>query len=272
MSAAGSAAQADGAARDDAMALYLYCFAPADAAGLPPEAPAVDGGGLSVHRHAGLTALVSPVRRADYEGEQGVANLADIGWVGPRALRHQTVLDAALAATTVFPLPFATLFSSVAVLEAEMASRRTDILAALDRLAGCAEWAVQGQLDRARALDARVAEAIAAGRFVPPAAAGRRHLEEQRLRRALTPDLEAWAARRAAALADALRPQCRGLVERRIPSGQALAFNWALLVPDAARAAVEEVLTAAAPELAECGLTLEFKGPWPGYSFTGGTP
>lgn len=260
-----------GAARMDAgdEAVYLYCFAQARAADrLPPELPAVDPArALGLHHHAGLVALVSPVPRADYTGTAGEAHLADIGWVGPRALRHQAVLEAAQAVTTVFPLPFGTLFSSPAALTQEMDRRRGEIEAVLRRLAGCAEWAVQGELDRDAAVDTRLRAAIADGRYVPAASPGRRHLEEQRLRRELAADLDAWAQQAAGTVAEALRGLSRGFVERRVPAGQALAFNWAFLVPEAALPAFRQTLDAAARGLAGQGLSLVCKGPWPCYSF-----
>jgi hypothetical protein len=255
---------------DAATALYLYGFLPEQGAdaGLPPAVPAVDPERpLGLYRQAGLTALVSPVRRADFEGDEGAANLADIAWVGPRALRHQVVLDAVLPLAAVYPLPFGTLFSTAAALAAEMDRRGADIRAALDRLAGCAEWAVQGELDREAALAARVRERVAAGDWTPPAAAGRRHLEEQRLRRELAADLDAWAANAAAALADALTALSRGRAERRIPSGQGLAFNWAFLVPAEGLERFHAALDSIGRDLAERGLRVVCKGPWPGYSF-----
>ncbi len=251
-----------------ATAIYLYGFAPAAAAGLPPAMPAVDDGTLTVHRHADVAALVSAVPRASYEGERGEAHLADIGWVGPRALRHQAVLDAAKQTTTIVPLPFATLFSSIAALDAEMVRRGDTIRALLRRLTGCSEWALQARLDHAAALDAQVRGAIADGRFVPPAAAGRRHLEEQRLRRALARETQTWVARRVAALAAALQEHCRDFVERRLPVGQGLALNWALLVPDVNATRLNETIAAHTPALAADGLHLTCKGPWPGYSFS----
>jgi hypothetical protein len=251
-------------------AVYLYGFVPdaGAAAGLPPALPAVDPERpLALYRHAGLTALVSPVRRADFAGDDGAANLADIGWVGPRALRHQAVLDAVLALAAIYPLPFGTLFSTPAALAAEMDQRRGDIERALERLAGCAEWAVQGELDRDAALDARVRDTIAAGAWTPPEAQGRRHLEEQRLRRELAADLDDWADAAAAPLADALLAVSRGRVERRVPVGQALAFNWAFLVPSDALSDFHAALDAIGPALAGHGLRIVCKGPWPGYSF-----
>ncbi|MCF7985711.1 MAG: GvpL/GvpF family gas vesicle protein [Thiohalocapsa sp.] len=272
-----------GTGSDNREAVYLYGFAAvaSDAAGsgharlppglppdLPPDLPAVDEARpLRLQCHGGLIALTSRVCRADYEGEAGEANLADIAWVGPRALRHQAVLEAAQASTTIMPLPFGTLFSCESALEHEMLQRRDEIESVLRRLAGCVEWAVQGMLDRRAAVDVRVRQAIAAGRYVPAASPGRRHLEEQRLRRALERDLDDWANTAAAGLLESLRALSAGFVERRVQATGALAFNWAFLVPDAAAAAFHERLDTRRHALAEQGLDVACKGPWPAYSF-----
>jgi hypothetical protein len=256
-------------------ALYAYCFATTAALTEPLAAklaatPAIDPARpVRVHRTRDLAAVLSPVRRAELEGEQGEANLADIGWVGPRALRHQAVIEQAMAEATVLPLPFGTLFSSPTALERAMVEGRPRILAVLERLGGCEEWAVQGTLDRQQALAARLAAAIAAGDYVPAAAPGRRHLEEQRLRREWERDIGAWALAAADDLAHDLTALAHGFVERRIPAGQELLFNWAFLVPTRALTRFRARIEAAAEPCRERGLHLGCKGPWPPYSFCG---
>lgn len=250
-------------------ALCLYCFARAG------ETPLADLPGVDerrppfLHRHDGIAAVVSVVDRADYAGPTGEAQLADLAWVAPRALRQEAVLRRVMAVESVFPMPFGTLFSSFAALEQTMQARRAAITEVLGRVAGCEEWAVQAALDRRRVVDARVEAAIADGSYQPAAAAGRRHLEEQRLRRGLESNLDNWLAGISAPLLDELCAITRGVAARRVVVGQDLAFNWAFLVPAAAldpfRARVEE----AAHHLVRVGLQLSCKGPLPPYSFCG---
>jgi hypothetical protein len=192
--------------------------------------------------------------------------------VAPRALRQEAVLRRVMAVEPVFPMPFGTLFSSLAALEQTMQARRAAITAVLERVAGCEEWAVQAALDRHRAIDARVDAAIADGSYAPAPATGRRHLEEQRLRRRLEQDLDSWLAGITGPLQEDLRQMTRGAVARRLVAGQDLAFNWAFLVPAAELERFCRRVDEAARDHAPQGLQLICKGPLPPYSFCGDAP
>ncbi|MBK1706841.1 GvpL/GvpF family gas vesicle protein [Halochromatium glycolicum] len=250
-------------------ALYLYCVLRSAGAITLPDAAIDPARPVAALEHAGLTAVVSPVPLAEFRGPQGEQNLADVGWLGPRALCHETVIAHFLPQAAVFPLPFGTLFSSVAALRQELDARRGQIEAALERVQDCREWAVQGVLEREQALDAREQEAIATGRYVPAASAGRQHLEKKRLRRALERDLEAWLSARTAPLADTLYRAYAGFTERRVLAGQGLAFNWAVLVPSPDTERFLGLIDDARAQHAAAGLQIVCKGPWAAYSFCG---
>lgn len=250
-------------------ALYLYCVLRSGGAIALPDTAIDPARPVAALEHAGLTAVLSRVQLAEFRGPQGERNLADVGWLGPRALCHETVIEHFLSQAAVFPLPFGTLFSSTAALRRELDARRERIEAALERTQDSREWAVQGVLEREQALDAREQEAIATGRYVPAASAGRQHLEKKRLRRELERDLEAWLAARVAPLADALRQECAGFTQRRLLSGQGLVFNWAVLVPWRDTEQFLGLIDDARAQHEAAGLRLVCKGPWAAYSFCG---
>jgi len=248
-------------------AVYVYCFA--DDVRVPlDDLPAIDERrSLRVHRHASLAAVISLVTRNAFEGESGETHLSDLAWIAPRVLRQEAILRRIMAAEPVLPLPFGTLFSSLQALEQAMDSRRAIIKAVLRRIDGCQEWAVQGALDRRRAVDARIAAAIAEGSYSPAASTGRRHLEEQRLRRELDRSLDSWISSLSTPLREALEQVSRDAVARRVIAGQDQVFNWAFLVPVAGLHQFQERVDAAARAHAELGLHLTCKGPLPPYSF-----
>ena len=250
-------------------ALYLYGVV-RDAEPMRLDMPAMDATRpLLALRHAGLTAIVSAVPLAEFRGPRGEQNLADLGWLGPRALAHEAVIERLMTQCSVFPLPLGTLFSSTQALWEALDAQRQQIEAALERLRGCREWAVQGQLDREAALDARLDEAIASGRYVPATSLGRQHLERQRLRRELAQDLDAWLWTRTAPLAETLRRQCAGFCERRLLADQGWVFNWAVLVRQQETARLHQILDEMRGIYAPCGLRLLCKGPLAPYSFRG---
>lgn len=245
-------------------AVYLYCFT---LPGLPvPQGPGVDETRpVSVHHFGGLAAVVSPVALQDFTGEAGERNLQDIAWLGPRACRHAAVVVQAMAAGPVYPLAFGGLFSGLEALDLEIGKRRTDIAAVLRQVEGCQEWSVEGTLDRKQAIDRLLAEGLRAGRFSLPEATGRRHLEEQKLRRALVPEVDGWIGQHMAAIQQELAALSRDCRPRRLRDE--IILHWACLVAVGQADDFGQAVNAIASGYGHHGLRLRLTGPWPPYSF-----
>lgn len=170
------------------LAIYLYGFTSPDL--VVPSILGVDDEHLiSAHQYAGLNAVFSSVVLGDYTGDVGEKNVQNIAWLTPRACRHGLVIDKLMEQGAVYPLSFGTLFSNLSALEQEMKRRSTQVLAVLQHIAGCQEWSLEATLDRKQAVDTLLAEGLQSGRFCLSDSAGRRHLEEQKLRRTLTGEL-----------------------------------------------------------------------------------
>ena len=52
------------------------------------------------------------IRREEFAGPEAELNLQQLSWVGPRALRHEAVIEEVMASSPVLPARFGTLFSS----------------------------------------------------------------------------------------------------------------------------------------------------------------
>lgn len=249
-------------------AVYLYCFTQQGLPVLP--GPAVDENRpVTIFEHRGLTAVISSVCLNDYIGETGETHLQDIAWVGPRACRHAAVVEQVMVRGPVFPLPFGTLFSSLAALEQEITQRSAEVASTLRHLSDCQEWAVEGTLERKLALDALFADGLQSGRIRLPDARGRRHLEEQRLRRELALDLDAWTRQQLELLQTEITPLARDFRCRRLLNGRIL--HWAFLLPVTQVEAFRRQVDESACRLQDYGLTVRLSGPWPPYSFCGGS-
>ncbi len=248
-------------------AIYLYCVTSRNVDGVAALMGVEEGMPVVSHAHAGLVAWVSTVTLDDYVGEAGELNLQDVGWLGPRAVRHGALINAVMSEGAVFPLPFGTLFSSLDALDMGLDARRPEIVAALERVSGCQEWGVECRVDRDRAIDAMIRGRCDQGQIILPDAAGRRHLELQRLRRTIGPELRPWLQSITDTIATELDPLVTGRVERRSPRGEEGGPRWAFLVPlaqtDGFCARVAELARRHADE----GLDLHMSGPWPPYSF-----
>jgi len=250
-------------------ALYLYCFTQPGLAA--PTSPGVDEARpVKIHVCGGLAAVVSRVAVQDFTGELGESHLQDIAWLGPRACRHAAVVEQAMAAGPVYPLPFGTLFSGPAALDQAIEQGAADIAAVLRQVAGCQEWSVEGTLDRRQTVDCLLDEGLQSGRLSLPEGAGRRHLEEQKLRRALALEIDDWLDRRMEAIQQELAALSRAHRPRRLLDDKIL--HWAYLVPTGQTDDFSVAVNAVASRHQAFGLRLRLTGPWPPYTFCQPSP
>jgi hypothetical protein len=259
---------------ETALAIYLYGFTqippnPLLSEGvrgdLPPILGVDDEHPLRLHQCAGLNAVISSVALGDYTGAAGENNVQNIAWLTPRACRHAQVIDRLMEQGPVYPLSFGTLFSGLDALEQEMTRRSKDVLAVLQHITGCQEWSLEATLDRKQAVDALLAEGLQTGRFTLPEAAGRRHLEEQKLRRTLSSELNDWLAQCLTSLHNELLPLKRDFRSRRLLDDKVL--HSAYLLPIGQVAAFQQQVSAIASRYEEYGLSFRVTGPWAAYSF-----
>lgn len=255
--------------------VYLYCFARRAFVAEAIEAPSVNGQGRVTSLQLGeLVAVTSDVELVEFTGPQAEAHLSDLSWVGPRAVRHEQVIEEIQRRSPVFPVRFGSLFSSRDILLEAMRQHHDDILAFLDRTDGQEEWAVKGYLDRSSATEAVTREAMAAEEDQRALSPGKRFLERQRLSSQAGRRLSDWVQAAREQLRRRLQEIATSLVERPAGAGVAaehpgeLVLNTAVLV---ARHRVSSLLSAVEALNAEWGargLTLQCTGPLPPYSFT----
>lgn len=245
-------------------AIYLYGFTLPDLVA-PPIFGVDNQHPISTHQCAGLNAVISSVLLSDFTGEIGEANVQNVAWLTPRACRHALVVDRLMVQGPVYPLPFGTLFSSLSALEQEMQYRSTEVLEVLRHITGCQEWSLEATLDRKQAVDSLFAEGLQSGRFCLPEAAGRRHLEEQKLRRTLTTELNDWLAQCLTSLQDELHPLMRDFRPRRLLDDKVL--HWAYLLSEEEVAAFQQQVANIADRYEAYGFSFRVTGPWAAYSF-----
>jgi len=247
-----------------ALAIYLYGFTLPDSVA-PPILGVDDQHALSIHQCADLNAVISSVVLGDFTGEIGESNVQNIVWLTPRACRHAQVIDRLMEQGSVYPLSFGTLFSNLSALEQEMTRRSTEVLAVLQHIAGCQEWSLEAMLDRKQAVDSLLAEGLQSGRFCLPEGVGRRHLEEQKLRRTLTADLNGWLSECLDSLQNELRPLMRDFRSRRLLDDKIL--HWAYLLPIEQVAAFQRQVSNITSRYEVYGFSFRVTGPWAAYSF-----
>jgi len=257
-------------------ALWAYCVV---AAGRPhPEGVVgVDGRHPVEHLEAGgLAVLTSRVPLSEFAEEPLRRNLNDFQWLERVARRHEAVLEATLAHTTIVPLRMCTIFADEPGVRDMLEAQRDALSSALEALRGREEWAVKVLVDRARLetaardMDPALAPEVPAGQGTGTAYFGRRRAE-QRLRDA--------ADRLTAELAEdvhtRLRARATGAVVNR-PQNPTISgyegemvLNGAYLVEQARTQELSTVVAELQEHYGTLGARLELSGPLPPFNFTG---
>ena len=255
-------------------AVYLFCFARSDLLRSQLEIEGLEPGSrLLQHGRGDLVAVLSEVSLEDFTGPRAEAQLQDLGWLAPRALRHEQVIEETARHSPVFPARFGTIFSSLELVEAQLLRHHDAIRAFLDRTLDTEEWGVKGYLDRNQAQERLVEEELSKGGAAALSASpGMRYMQERKLRA----QVSGWLGETSTRLKDVLARRALELAERRLlPAGAGespgeMVLNWSFLVPRPGVKAFLAEVEQQGGELAERGLVLQTAGPFPPFSFTPG--
>jgi hypothetical protein len=258
----------------EAKVVYLFCFA---RPGLEPNLVEAGMDGHSRVRFchfAAATAVISELPLDEFRGPSADARMQDLAWVGPRACRHEQVIEAIMAYSPVLPVPFGTLFSSVGGLQQFIRTHAPAISRFLVQAADQEEWAVKGFLVKKQAEQSVLREELAThADQLAALSPGKRYIEEQRLQKEAAKNVSGRLQVICRTLAEDLRQQSSGFEKRRIldlgeaKDGGTPIFNWAFLLPKNAVERFREQVRVAGESHAAEGLRLELSGPWPPYSF-----
>jgi len=248
--------------------IYLFCFA------RQGVLPGLAGPGLDEQSPVFLwafrevVAVLSRVPLRAFCGPSGEAHLRDLTWVGPRACRHEEVIERAMRCSPVFPARFGTLFSSVERLEGLLKAHYDTVSGFLDSMIDKEEWGVKGLLCEAEA----ERHLLAPPSDLPPSP-GARYLLERGRRAEADRRLRSWVEAVGASMTEDLQRgsvACRGLraVPRDVSGRDAqVAFNLAFLLLRSTREDFRLRVERLNAKHSGRGLNLELSGPWPPYSF-----
>jgi hypothetical protein len=254
--------------------IYLYCLTPGDP--LPePEGSGVDGSHpLFAERVGDVAAILSEVSLEDFCGPEARARMEDLAWIGPRALRHEEVILAAMRRSPVLPVRFGSVFSSLEAMAAPL-RRHGDALRSYFRdMAGNGEWAIKGYVAMGQARSEIAASRLAAEEDrLAGLSPGTRHLMERKIQGTVDRDVSAWLEGIREDLMSFVRDGCLAFAERRLLDREVtgedgeMFLHGAVLVSDRN----VEVLLRMADEWnarhGGKGLRVEISGPWPPYHF-----
>jgi gas vesicle protein GvpL/GvpF len=222
-----------------------------------------------------VVVVVSQVRREEFCGPEAETRMQDLAWMGPRACRHEAVIEKVMRLSPVLPARFATLFSSLESLEEFLKKHYASIRRFLDRVAGKDEWAVKGMLERKRAKESIFSQSLAAReQELSGLSQGARYLLERRLGADVQRELQAWLQEICEELIGDLRHIAAPFLRRPVLSlgtekedGE-MVLNYAFLVPRSTGEVFRKRIFEANASYRGRGLNFEVSGPWPPYSFS----
>ncbi len=250
-------------------AICLFAFAESVDAPRPPDATLERR--LLLHRVGSIAALVGLVPIVDYNGADSERRLSDLAWLAPRVRRHAELVAWMAQGSSVFPAPFATLYSSLDNLTAFMRAHEATIAAFLRAVADKEEWELRAvaHFDGPHALDRLACEAWPDWRQLSK---GARYMRLCRDRSALIAIGRAEAAAFVGDFVVQLRPLSSdarplGLPRAPDPDGGEPVARYALLVAKTGVAAIRGRIEEIAVQASSRRLAIAMSGPWPPFSF-----
>ena len=254
--------------------IYLYGVVPADAPAPPPELRGLEGAPLSLVSSGAVAGVVSEVPEALYASEVLEPRLAELAWVGERALAHENALTWFSDRGPVVPMQPFSLHASESLVRERLLAGADALGAQLERLAGRRQWGVRLWLEESelRPHLHELSAALGALRAeMESASPGRRFLLAKKLEARSAEELRSVAAAQARSVLERLR--AHAVAGRALPipaaaaEGRTLVLNAVLLVDDTSFARFQQQVTEEAHASRPLGFELEFTGPWPAYHF-----
>ncbi|HEV2010666.1 MAG TPA: GvpL/GvpF family gas vesicle protein [Candidatus Limnocylindria bacterium] len=253
--------------------VYVYAIAPSGCAG-PADLRGIGDGRVQGIPEGGLVAFASEVPESEFAEAPLNANLADMEWLTPRAVRHQEV-NAALAAgcDPLVPLSFGAVFRDAAGVTRMLRERATELAPRFEALRGKAEWIAVIRRDRHRALVAveSGSDALRAlRREIDAAGPGRGHLIARRLDETKRQELRAGDANAVAAATEAFAGTGARLFREPLVEDAAgtMLARFSVLAARDGGAALERAGAFITNAWGARGYSIELSGPWPAYRFS----
>jgi hypothetical protein len=226
----------------------------------------------------GIRCWIKELDRGEFEGEEAEKNLADINWLTPRVLAHDSAVSALNKQGRFFPARFGSLFSSKEPLRALVESARPAIQTFLDQVRDRREWGVKVYLNRVLADEAYATTSNTIE--VPVADSGTNYLRARHQQRIREQAVKVWIGEQIEKLYEYLERVAERFVDRNIGS-EPDAFTQREWVGNYAMLMKESEAIELAHELSSGGngkifsdrsnangfLSFEMTGPWPAYSF-----
>lgn len=253
-------------------AIYVLCALNASF-GLP-EIEGLEGSNIFSIASGETQVAACTVDLETWTGDGAEDRLADVKWLGPRALRHELINERLMQQTPILPLRFGALFSTAERVEQWLLDNHDAITTYFHSVGDSEEWAVRGWLKH-DICQQMLAERDPRNHDLP-ISPGARYLQKKRLQRDAATQIRSWVTTTSHKLAEhltqttvAARQVSAARVQAQQPnSARSCVLNFAVLLPRGQVRTLQSSLDPLLEAWEPFGLSLELNGPWPAYHFT----
>ena len=253
---------------------YLFCFAHSHRLPLLETHGLDDRYAVTRKVFKEIVAVYSRVSLEDFCGPSAETRLQDLAWVGPRACRHEEVIEQVMRHSPVFPTRFGTIFSSTQRLEQLLKIHYGTIFQFLEQTHDKEEMALKGFVDRDQAKKALITATLAEeAERLAELSPGMRYLQKKQALSGAEKDLNRRLKAVLEAIWNDLKNSAHDFRERKVLSREAtglevdMVLNWAFLIARDTKEDFRNRVNQTQNDQTRLGLTFEFSGPWPPYSF-----
>lgn len=257
---------------DKESAIYLYCLA---RTGLVSEieGKGLGGADLFIYGHNDIAGIASRVSLEEFCGPKAEELKQELSWIGPRVLLHEKVIEKIMHYSPVLPAQFGAVFSSARALEDFMEQNHETIGNFLDRTAGKQEWSVKAFLDRKLAQKSLVDPGSENREEAPSVSPGKQYFQKKQIMAGEEKKLKSRLKKISDDVWSNLKDCAFDFSERKVLGREIsgmdsdMILNWAFLVDKDRHAEFCSRVSQAKIQNEPVGLTFEYSGPWPPYSF-----
>ncbi|MDX1928837.1 MAG: GvpL/GvpF family gas vesicle protein [Pirellulaceae bacterium] len=257
---------------DDTYACYLLGFSPSDERLKQSELLLLSQFGIEHCTFGSITAWFKRIERCEFEGPVAEKNLADIEWLTPRVLAHESVVSSISQQIPFYPSRFGALFSSLDPLREIALSNTTLLHAFFVRIRRKSEWGIKffGDSARMAELTAQREGILHDGKVT----SGANYLKLRQMQRAQSVAATSVFQSLINLATEHLQLRYSELARRPIhntaktASTEQLQGNFAILVRnDESEHLIAWANEWNAEQFERSGMRTQISGPWPAYSF-----
>ena len=220
-----------------------------------------------------IAAVYFIVNAESYRGEQGEKNMEDLEWLLPRINSHQQITSAIHEDSSVLPVRFGTLYSSIEKMSNFVVHNRTTIESALKRLKGKEEWDLKVVCNYSETTEKIFANIMDSQQeSLQRLSQGKRYIEEKKIKDQAKEETDATILRSLQAIAESLGTLPEESAQLACDdepgeSGRTVVGHNALLMDVSNRSTLHKQNESINQNCQDSGMAVELRGPWPPYSF-----